>query len=120
MNDRTDEAQEPLDEEARDQADFILPAHGKPLLEVNSGDAYPADLYETMEAIMARREKKNPCWLSYQSKGGPQKWTQSYPEDLVRRHLQYGIRNFVMIPVAFVTDHIETLYELEVDRKSVV
>ncbi len=115
MNDRIDEALETLDEEARDKAHFIFTAHGTPLLEVNSGDPYTAEIKETMEAIMARREKKNPYWLSYQSKVGPQKWTQPNTEDLVRRHLQYGIRNFVMIPVAFVTDHIETLYELEVE-----
>src|SRR5690625_2129809 len=115
MHDRIDEALGTLDEEARDKAHFIFTAHGTPLLEVNSGDPYTAEIKETMEAIMARREKKNPYWLSYQSKVGPQKWTQPNTEDLVRRHLQYGIRNFVMIPVAFVTDHIETLYELEVE-----
>jgi len=64
---------------------------------------------------MARREEKNSYWLSFQSRVGPQKWTQPNTEDLVERHLEYGIKNFLMIPIAFVTDHIETLYELGVE-----
>jgi ferrochelatase len=68
-----------------------------------------------MEAVMTRRTEKNSYWLGFQSKVGPQKWTQPNTEDLVRRHLEYGIKNFLMIPIAFVTDHIETLYELGVE-----
>jgi len=56
-------------------------------------------------------------WLAFQSKVGPQKWTQPNTADLVERHLDYGIKNFLMIPVAFVTDHIETLYELTIELK---
>src|SRR5699024_5521597 len=51
-------------------------------------------------------------WLGFQSRVGPQKWTQPNTAELVQRHLDYGIKNFLMIPIAFVTDHIETLYEL--------
>jgi protoporphyrin/coproporphyrin ferrochelatase len=115
INDRIDQALAEMDEETRNKTHFIFSAHGTPLLEVRSGDPYTAEIKETMEAVMERREVKNSYWLSFQSRVGPQKWTQPNTEDLVRRHLEYGIRNFLMIPVAFVTDHIETLYELEVE-----
>lgn len=115
INDRIDEALERMDEETRNKTHFIFSAHGTPLLEVRSGDPYTVEIKETMEAVMARREKKNSYWLGFQSKVGPQKWTQPNTEDLVRRHLEYGIKNFLMIPIAFVTDHIETLFELGVE-----
>ncbi len=115
VNDRIDQALSEMDEETRNKTHFIFSAHGTPMLEVKSGDPYTVEIKETMEAVMERREVKNSYWLSFQSRVGPQKWTQPNTEDLVIRHLQYGIKNFLMIPIAFVTDHIETLYELQVE-----
>src|SRR5699024_4726982 len=65
-----------------------------------------------MEAIMDMRGRNKSYWLGFQSKVGFQKWTQPNTAELVKRHIQYGIKNFLMIPIAFVSDHIETLYEL--------
>lgn len=115
INSRIDEALSEMDEDTRRKTHFIFSAHGTPLLEVRSGDPYTVEIKETMEAVMARRVEKNPYWLSFQSRVGPQKWTQPNTEELVERHLEYGIKNFLMVPVAFVTDHIETLYELGVE-----
>jgi protoporphyrin/coproporphyrin ferrochelatase len=115
FNERIDEALDQMDEDTRRKTHFIFSAHGTPLLEVRSGDPYTVEIKETMEAIMTRRDEKNSYWLSFQSRVGPQKWTQPNTEDLVRRHLEYGIKNFLMVPVAFVTDHIETLFELGVE-----
>jgi len=115
INNRIDEALEEMDEETRQKTHFIFSAHGTPLLEVRSGDPYTVEIKETMEAVMERREEKHSYWLGFQSRVGPQKWTQPNTEALVRRHLQYGIKNFLMIPIAFVTDHIETLFELSVE-----
>ena len=114
LNSRIDEALESMDEETRNKTHLIFSAHGTPLLEVRSGDPYTVEIKETMEAIMDMRGRKESYWLGFQSKVGPQKWTQPNTEELVIRHLEYGIRNFLMIPIAFVTDHIETLYELGV------
>lgn len=115
INDRIDEALAGMDEVTRQKTHFIFSAHGTPLLEVRSGDPYTVEIKETVEAVMERRDDKNSYWLSFQSRVGPQKWTQPNTADLVRRHLEYGIKNFLMIPIAFVTDHIETLYELSVE-----
>jgi protoporphyrin/coproporphyrin ferrochelatase len=115
INDRIDQALDGMDEETRRKTHFIFSAHGTPLLEVRSGDPYTVEVKETMEAVMARRDVKNSYWLGFQSRVGPQKWTQPNTEELVTRHMEYGIKNFLMIPIAFVTDHIETLYELGVE-----
>ncbi|MDR8392474.1 ferrochelatase [Aliifodinibius sp. S!AR15-10] len=117
MNARIDEELDAMDEETRNKTHLIFSAHGTPLLEVKSGDPYTAEIKETMEAIMEMRNYKEPYWLGYQSKVGPQKWTQPNTAELVERHLEYGIKNFLMVPIAFVTDHIETLYELGIELK---
>ncbi len=115
VNDRIDEALAGLDDEARRKTHFIFSAHGTPMLEVRSGDPYTREIEQTVEAVMQRRREKNSYWIGYQSKVGPQKWTEPNTQKLVERHLDYGIRNFLMIPIAFVTDHIETLYELGIE-----
>ncbi|MGD8749426.1 MAG: ferrochelatase [Balneolaceae bacterium] len=117
INKRIDEALETMDEETRNKTHLIFSAHGTPLLEVRSGDPYTTEIKETMEAVMDMRGRNENYWLGFQSKVGPQKWTQPNTVDLVKRHLEYGIKNFLMIPIAFVTDHIETLYELGVELR---
>ncbi len=117
MNERIDEALEAMDPETRNKTHLIFSAHGTPMLEVKSGDPYTTEIEQTMEAIMEMRDRTESYWIGYQSKVGPQKWTQPNTAELVERHINYGIRNFLMIPVAFVTDHVETLFELGIELK---
>src|SRR5690625_7257992 len=104
-----------MDEETRNKTHFIFSAHGTPLLEVRSGDPYTHEINQTMEAVMELRDYDHEYWLGYQSKVGPQKWSQSNIAELVGRHIAYGNRNFLLFPIAFVTDHIELLYYLAVE-----
>lgn len=115
VNSRIDEAQADMDAETRNKTHLVFSAHGTPMLEVNSGDPYTIEIKETVEAIMDMRGREQSYWLAFQSRVGPQKWTQPNTADLVKRQLDYGIKNFLMIPIAFVTDHIETLYELGIE-----
>lgn len=115
LNDRIDEALEGMDPETREKTHLIFSAHGTPKKEVRSGDPYTTEIEQTMEAVMEMRGRREEYWLGFQSKVGPGEWTQPNTAELVERHIAYGIRNFLMIPVAFVTDHIETLYELGVE-----
>ena len=117
INSRIDETLQHLDEDTINKTHLIFSAHGTPILEVKSGDPYTREIEETMEAVMERRGRNTSYWIGYQSKVGPQKWTQPNTAELVERHMNYGISNFLMIPIAFVTDHIETLYELGVELK---
>lgn len=115
INERIDESLAKMGDDTAQKTHLVFSAHGTPLLEVRSGDPYTVEIKETVEAVMKLRARKNSYWLGYQSKVGPQKWTQPNTVDLVERHLNYGIKNLLMIPIAFVTDHIETLYELGVE-----
>ena len=116
LNDRINEALESeFTEEERRQTHLVFSAHGTPLYEVEKGDPYTWQIEETVNAIMEMRGQKESWWLGYQSRVGPNKWTQPNTEDLVIRLINYGVKNLLMVPVAFVTDHIETLHELEIE-----
>ncbi|MCH8567326.1 MAG: ferrochelatase [Balneolales bacterium] len=120
MNDRINEALERFSPEVRDKVHFLFTAHGTPLAEVRSGDPYTKQIEATVEAVMTLRNRDRQYWLGYQSRVGPQKWTQPNTEELVFRLIKYGIKHLVMIPVAFVTDHIETSMELDVELREAI
>jgi len=117
LNDRINETLDRFTPEEQDKVHLVFTAHGTPLAEVRSGDPYTRQINETVEAIMNMRGRDKQYWLGFQSRVGPQKWTQPNTEDLVFRLLKYGIKHLVMVPVAFVTDHIETFMELNIELR---
>lgn len=120
LNDRINETLMRFDETERNQVHLVFTAHGTPIAEVKSGDPYTRQINETVEAIMDLRGRDKPYWLGFQSRVGPQKWTQPNTEDLVFRLIRYGIKHLIMIPVAFVTDHIETAMELNIELREAI
>lgn len=119
---RIDAALSNLPADVRSKTHLVFSAHGTPISEVDSGDPYTIQIRETVQAIMQRRAARlgtpaEQYWLGFQSRVGPAKWTQPNTEDLVLRLMDYGIRNLLLIPIAFVTDHIETLMELNIELK---
>ena len=121
LNKRIDERlQEDFTDEERSKVHLVFTAHGTPLSEVNKGDPYTRQIEETVDAIMKMRNYRETHWLGYQSKVGPAKWTQPNTEELVLRLIDYGIKHMVLIPVAFVTDHIETVHELDIELREVI
>lgn len=120
VNDRIDEALSVFDEETRNRTHLIFSAHGTPVSEVESGDPYTKQVAETVEAVMNLRGRKEQYWMSFQSRVGPSKWTRPNTEELVIKLLGYGIKNILLVPIAFVTDHIETLHELGVELKETI
>ncbi|MEX0774003.1 MAG: ferrochelatase [Balneolales bacterium] len=118
LNDRIDEGlKKNFDESERNKVHIVFTAHGTPLSEIEKGDPYTQHIRETVEGVMNMREQKESYWLSYQSRVGPSKWTQPNTEKLVFRLLDYGVKYILMVPVAFVTDHIETLHELNIELR---
>lgn len=118
LNDRIDEGLKAnFGESERNKVHLVFTAHGTPLSEVEKGDPYTQQIRETVEGVMELREQKESYWLSYQSRVGPSKWTQPNTEKLVFRLLDYGVKYILMVPVAFVTDHIETLHELNIELR---
>jgi len=120
INDRINETLDRFTETERRQVHIVFTAHGTPIAEVESGDPYTRQINETVEAIMNMRGRDKQYWLGFQSRVGPQKWTQPNTEELVFRLVRYGIKHLIMVPVAFVTDHIETAMELNIELREAI
>lgn len=117
VNDRIEQALTQFTPEERAKVHILFTAHGTPISEVASGDPYTDQIVDTVEAIMDLRGRTENYWTCFQSRVGPSKWTQPNTEDLVFRLIEYGVKHLLMVPVAFVTDHIETLHELGIELR---
>lgn len=98
---------------------ILFSAHGTPVDLVTKGDPYSAQIAETMELVMARRTKKNPYSLSFQSKVGPKKWLTPATDKTIIEFGSKGIRQILVVPIAFVSDHIETVHELNIEVREI-
>jgi protoporphyrin/coproporphyrin ferrochelatase len=95
----------------RDQVHVVFSAHSLPLKIVKLGDPYPNQVARTVEAVTCGL--KQPWSLAYQSRNGRLPWLQPYLEDELKRLGRAGVSNVVVVPISFVSDHIETLFELD-------
>jgi ferrochelatase len=102
-----------------DKTHVILAAHGIPQVYVRRGDPYIAQIEATAGALRERLPKDLPITIAYQSRVGPVKWTQPYLDHEIERLGGEGVKTLVVFPIAFVTEHQETLYELDVDMKRI-
>lgn len=99
--------------ERRSSAVLLFSAHSLPMSVVNRGDPYPAEVAATVHAVMRRLGMSNPYRLVWQSQVGPQPWLGAQTSDTVTNYIKKGQTDLVLIPIAFTSDHIETLYELD-------
>jgi protoporphyrin/coproporphyrin ferrochelatase len=114
---RIEEALQRFPEEQRGGVTLLFSAHGTPVKLVEQGDPYSFQIARTVEAVMAARPWGLPHSLSYQSKVGPARWLEPNTADTVARLAAEGVRDLLVIPVAFVSDHIETLHELNIELR---
>ena len=92
---------------------LLFSAHSLPMSVVNRGDTYPAEVAATVYAVMQRLGFKNSYRLCWQSQVGPSAWLGAQTSDTVQEYVKKGQTDLVLIPIAFTSDHIETLYELD-------
>jgi len=82
---------------------------------VAEGDPYPAEIEATFRGVMARlREPRPRCMLAYQSQTGPVAWLGPQTSDVIKALGREGRHDVLVAPIAFVSDHIETLYEIDI------
>ncbi|WP_457622672.1 ferrochelatase [Persephonella sp.] len=91
---------------------FLFSAHSLPEKIIKQGDPYKDQVEETVKLIMEYFPDQ-PHSISYQSKVGPVKWLEPMTEDMIVKLAEEGIKKLAVIPVAFVSEHSETLYELD-------
>ncbi len=97
----------------RHDAVILFSAHSLPMSVVNRGDPYPAEVAATVHAVMQRLGFSNPYRLVWQSQVGPSAWLGAQTSDTVENYIKKGQTNLVLVPIAFTSDHIETLFELD-------
>ncbi|MEO0896872.1 MAG: ferrochelatase [Bacteroidota bacterium] len=119
ISQRIDERLQDFPEDIRDEVHLLFSAHGTPISFREAGDPYSFQIKETMEAVMEYRGKDFPYWLSFQSRVGPVKWLEPNTEEFLEVLHGYGLNHLLVIPIAFVSDHIETSMEIEIEFKEV-
>ncbi|RMH01829.1 MAG: ferrochelatase, partial [Planctomycetota bacterium] len=91
----------------------VVSAHGIPESYVRSGDPYVDEVKATL-AGLAGRLPEVVFHLAFQSRATPVKWVGPATLDEIDRLGRAGVRNLVVLPISFVSDHVETLYEIDV------
>lgn len=94
---------------------ILFSAHSLPLRAVNRGDTYPSEVGATVQLVMQELGNCNPYSLVWQSKVGPLPWLAPFTDDALKGFVKQGKKNFILVPVAFVNEHIETLHELDIE-----
>ncbi len=95
-----------------DEVHVLFSAHSLPQKIIDEGDPYVTETVGTIHEVTRTFPVK---WsLSYQSKSGPVKWLEPSTEETLKRLAGEGIRNVLVVPISFVSDHIETLYEIDI------
>jgi ferrochelatase len=91
---------------------LLFSAHGLPQKVVDAGDPYEAQVEATARRVAARLPELADWKVCYQSRVGPLKWLQPSTDDEVRRAAADG-KGLLICPIAFVSEHVETLVELD-------
>jgi ferrochelatase len=100
-----------------DEIHLLFSAHGVPKSVIELGDPYKAQVEETVRLVMERGSWKSPHTLCWQSKVGPSVWLKPYLHKIIPELASRGVKNLLVIPIAFVTEHIETLHEINIEAR---
>ncbi|MGN6392665.1 MAG: ferrochelatase [Gemmatimonadales bacterium] len=107
------EGLEQFDPADRDRVLLLFSAHSLPLSVIDRGDAYPQEVGASVQAVVERLGRPNPYLLAYQSEVGPVRWLGPSTERVIQRLGTRGQKDLLVVPIAFTSDHIETLSELD-------
>lgn len=100
----------------RDDVVIVFSAHSLPMSQVVKGDPYPAQVRATIDLLTARLgPNAPPSILAYQSAVGPMRWLEPSLTATLKRLGKEGAKSVLVVPVGFNCDHIETLYELDIE-----
>jgi len=96
-----------------DLAELVFSAHSVPVAVIENGDPYQQQIEDTVELVMQRGAWRNPHRLCYQSKVGASKWLQPSLHRTLRDLAESKVREVCVVPISFVSDHVETLGEID-------
>jgi ferrochelatase len=107
-----------------DQAHVFFSAHGVPKSYVEeAGDPYQQEIEGCAQLIMDKLQEQlghaNPFTLAYQSRVGPVEWLKPYTDDALHELGEAGVKDLVVVPISFVSEHIETLEEIDIEYREI-
>lgn len=103
-----------------DQVHIFFSAHGVPVSYVEeAGDPYQKEIEDCTALIMQTLNRPNPHTLAYQSRVGPVEWLKPYTEDAIKELGASGIEDLLVVPISFVSEHIETLEEIDIEYREI-
>lgn len=93
---------------------ILFSAHSLPVSMIEAGDPYASELAATVEAVKRVLGRTERISLAYQSQVGPVKWLGPSTHEEIDRLAAEGVRDLLMVPLPFTSDHLETLYEMDI------
>jgi len=106
-----------IPEADRPKTHLVFSAHGTPMSLVRAGDPYQSQIVKSYNAVVRAGNFGLPHHLCFQSKVGPQQWLEPSLVDTIDRLAADGVSHMVVIPIAFVSDHSETLVEINMEAR---
>ncbi len=100
-------------------AHLVFSAHGMPQKRIDDGDPYLDEIERTVAAVLAGLDRQVRHTLCFQSKVGVTRWLEPSTLDTMERLGSAGEAALVVVPIAFTSDHIETLVELDIENREV-
>jgi protoporphyrin/coproporphyrin ferrochelatase len=97
----------------REGARILFSAHSLPQSFIEDGDPYLNHILETVRLVMERIGDVD-YHLAFQSRAGPVKWLEPSTEEMLKKLAAAGCEKLLVVPISFVSDHIETLYEIDI------
>ena len=119
INERIDESLLRFPEEARKDVQLVFSAHGTPVSYLKKGDPYSFQIKETITAVMKLRNNSHEHHRCFQSKVGPAKWLEPATDTMIEELAAKGKKHLLIIPISFVSDHVETSFELDIEYRHV-
>jgi len=101
---------------------LVFSAHSLPMSLVEKGDPYPKQIETTVRLVCELGARQYAGWprthlLCYQSRVGPAKWLQPPLTGTIERLGHEGVKEVLVVPISFVTEHIETLHEINIEAR---
>jgi ferrochelatase len=97
--------------------DMVFSAHSVPVATIESGDPYQRQIERTVELVWQRGGWPCRRRICYQSKVGASKWLQPSMHSTVKDLAAAGAKHVLVVPISFVSDHVETLHEIDIEHR---
>jgi protoporphyrin/coproporphyrin ferrochelatase len=97
--------------------DIVFSAHSVPVAVIERGDPYQRQIERTVDLVWQRGRWPGRRHICYQSKVGASKWLRPSMHETIRNLASAGSRHVLVVPISFVSDHVETLHEIDIEHR---